>query len=291
MAKNPADRRNAAREKARQIAQAQAQREKRAKTILWSGIGVVVVAVIAVIVVLVMQSMRPVVSPTTMVNGGLTLVKSEQGLNAVAGPDAGDNVSETLPAYDSGQQKDSAAVLEIYLDFQCPVCKSFEDTNGDAVQKLVNQGDLAVTYHPISILDGASGGNEYSTRSANAFMCAADAQQDDKLFAFTTALYEQQPPEGGSGMEDDQLIGIMESSGIDLDAKTTSLEGTPSVRDCVTNVDFERYVKAQTQEALDSGVQGTPQVKVNGQQIESDVWTDPQAFGQVLLKESGQIDG
>ena len=86
MAKDQVERRQAAREKARQIAQAQANREKRAKTILWSGIAVVVIAVIAVIVVLIVQSSRPAVGPVSMVNGGVTLAKGDSGNTVVAHP-------------------------------------------------------------------------------------------------------------------------------------------------------------------------------------------------------------
>lgn len=51
--------RNRARENARQIAAAQAKKEKTAKVILYSGIGVVVVAVAVIVTLLVVQSAKP----------------------------------------------------------------------------------------------------------------------------------------------------------------------------------------------------------------------------------------
>lgn len=289
MAKDQVDRRQAAREKARQVAQAQAKREKRAKTILWSGIGVVVVAVIAVIATLIVQSSRPAPGPVAMVNGGVTLAKSGKGVVAVAHPTDKENVPADLPAYDTGEQKSDAAHVDVFLDFQCPACKNFEDTNGGSLAKLLESGDITVTYHPIAILDGASGGNKYSTRSANAVMCAADAKNDDKLVGLFQSLFAQQPEEGGNGMEDDQLFDIMKSAGIDLDAKTSSLEENVSVRDCVTNKSFEKYVQKTTQLAQDRGLTATPRIMLNGDELDSKVWANPQTFGQKLLEATGQI--
>ncbi len=291
MAKDQVERRQAAREKARQIAQAQANREKRAKTILWSGIAVVVIAVIAVIVVLIVQSSRPAVGPVSMVNGGVTLAKGDSGNTVVAHPSDKENVPEGLPAYDSGKQKDDAAHVDVYLDFQCPACKNFEDSNGAALSKLMESGDITVTYHPVSILDGASGGNKFSTRAANAFMCAADAKNDGALMDVLQGIFAQQPEEGGNGMEDDQLLGILEQAGVDLDAKTTALEEQPSVRDCVTNTSFEKYVQQSTKTAQDRDLEGTPRIQVNGKDVEPKVWANPQAFGRTLLEATGQIGG
>lgn len=291
MAKDQVERRQAAREKARQIAQAQANREKRAKTILWSGIGVVVVAVIAVIVVLIVQSSRPAVGPVSMVNGGVTLTKGDDGAVAVAHPSDKENVPEGLPAYDTGKQKDDAAHVDVYMDFQCPACKNFEDANGASLAKLMESGDITVTYHPVSILDGASGGNKFSTRAANAFMCVADAKNDDKLVGVLQGIFAQQPEEGGNGMEDDQLLDILKKAEVDLDAKTTALEEQPSVRDCVTNTSFEKYVQQSTKVAQDKDLHGTPRIQVNGKDIEPKVWSNPQAFGRTLLEETGQIGG
>lgn len=291
MAKDQVERRQAAREKARQIAQAQANREKRAKTILWSGIAVVVVAVIAVIVVLIVQSSRPAVGPAAMVNGGVTLTQGEKGTTVVAHPTDKENVPDGLPAYDTGKQKDNAAHVDVYLDFQCPACKNFEDTNGAALTKLMESGDITVTYHPVSILDGASGGNKFSTRATNAFMCAADAENDDKLVDVIQNIFAQQPEEGGSGMEDDQLLSTLEEAGVDLDAKTTSLEEQPTVRDCVTNVSFDKYVQQATKTAQDRDLQGTPRIQVNGEDVEPKVWANPQSFGRTLLEATGQIGG
>ncbi|MBR7503396.1 hypothetical protein KCW65_25275, partial [Mycobacterium tuberculosis] len=70
-----AEKRNRARENARQIAAAQAKKEKTAKIILYSGIGVVVVAVAVIVTLLVVQSARPANPPANYVAGGVSLAK------------------------------------------------------------------------------------------------------------------------------------------------------------------------------------------------------------------------
>ena len=77
MAKNNSgdNRRNQARENARQIAAAQAKKEKTAKTILYVGIGVVVVVVAAVVGVLIFQQSKPGITPANYVANGVSMAK------------------------------------------------------------------------------------------------------------------------------------------------------------------------------------------------------------------------
>ena len=65
--------------------------------------------------------------------------------------------------------------MDTYVDFMCPVCNQFEQAYGEAIQGLVDDGTITLNIHPISILDRASQGTEYSTRAANAMYCVAAA--------------------------------------------------------------------------------------------------------------------
>ena len=69
-------------------------------------------------------------------------------------------------------------------------------------------------------------------------------------------MYEQQPAEGTSGLTDDQLIEIAKSVGY-----------TDDVSGCIRDRTYDKFVKAKTQEAFDGGIQSTPSVFVNGQQV------------------------
>lgn len=293
MAKNADNRRQAAREKARQIAEAQAKREKRAKTILYSGIAIVVVAVIAVASVLIYQSSRPVAGPAAYINGGITVAKTGDNTNLVAAPDADPaQVPQDVPAYNTADlSADRVPNVEVYLDFQCPICQAFEDTNASALDKLVNQGDITVTYHPVSILDAASGGNKYSTRSANAVACVVDSGQGETVKDLITSLFANQPAEGAGGMDDEGLFKIFSDAGVDLNANIAPVEGKDpqTVQSCMEEQNFAKFIDRSTQDALDSGMSGTPWIKIDGEEVPYETWSNQQAFGQLLLEKTGQI--
>ena len=290
MANHPSskDRRNTAREQARQIAAAQAKKEKTVKTILYVGIAVVVVAVMAVVGTLVWQSSRPVAPPQAMVSGTLAFAAGDDGIQAVqpAGEEEGADVSDLPTVADSGAAE-GAAVVKVYLDFQCPGCKAFEEANGQTLASLAEDGSIVLEYEPVAILDRMSGGNEYSTRSSNMAACIADSGQSELLPDVMLELFAQQPGEGQTGMEDDQLLSIAESAGVDVDAEVAH-EDAATVRDCVTEVAFDRYVENSTQDALNSeGVQGTPHITVDGEPYEGD-WSNREAFAADLIRASGQ---
>ena len=85
--------------------------------------------------------------------------------------------------------------LATYIDFMCPVCGQFEELYGETIEGLVDDGSITLNIHPISILDRASQGTEFSTRSANAMYCVAVADAEASL-PFLQAMYANQPEEG-----------------------------------------------------------------------------------------------
>ncbi|GAA4283121.1 thioredoxin domain-containing protein [Brevibacterium daeguense] len=289
MAKNSSsasDRRQAARDQARQIAQAQAKREKTAKTILYTGVAVVVVAVVVIVGVLIFQAAQPAAGPKTYTAGSITLVDDGDGVKAVGAKGAeADDVPEGLPPFSESGLPDSAPVVTVFLDFQCPGCMGFEQANGGTLQKLVGDGTIALEYQPVAILDSSSGGNEYSTRAANLMACVADSGQTDAYLDLTETLFANQPAQGANGMTDEQLLGFAAEAGVDVEAATAQ-EGV-TVSQCVADTTFGKHVENTTQDALSNGLQGTPRVQINGEDTES--WQDPEAFGAEILRAAGEI--
>ncbi len=291
MAKNSssaADRRQAAREKARQLAEAQAKREKTARTILYTGVGVVVVAVLAVVIFLIVQAAQPTPGPKNYTAGSITLASDGEQVQAYGAKGAeADDAPADAPAFSESGLPDTAPVVTVYLDFQCPGCAGFEQANAGTLGKLVDEGTIAVEYQPVAILDASSQGNEYSTRSANLMACVADSGQTDVYMDVMKTLFDNQPAQGANGMTDEQLLEFAEQAGVDTSAPTTTLEGGPSVQECVENVSFDKFVENTTQDALSDGLQGTPRVLVNGEDTEA--WQDPEAFATELLTAAGEI--
>jgi protein-disulfide isomerase len=285
MAKNSSadDRRKAAREKARQIAAAQAKRDKTAKTLLYSGFAVVIVAVIVVVTVLVVRSNAPVDSPKAMAGGMIAVAPDgKDTFKAVAPKDAdGKDVPEGLTPFKDSGIPDSAPTVKVFMDFQCPACNSFEQTNGANLIKWAGEKKIALEYYPLGLLDDQSLGNKYSTRATNAAYCAVDSGQGGKFPEMAQALFAEQPEEQSNGKTDDELKAMVKKGGIDLDAKLAT-DPEKTVSQCITDQTFGKYVGKATQDALNDGLSSTPRIQVNGNDISD--WSDPSKFAEAVAR-------
>ncbi|GAA1931460.1 hypothetical protein GCM10009689_08390 [Brevibacterium antiquum] len=286
MAKNNSgdNRRNQARENARQIAAAQEKKEKTAKTILYVGIGVVVLVVAAVVAVLIFQQSKPGMTPANFVGGGVSIAKDGKVVQPKQMPDGEES---DLPTPADAGAKENAATVTVYLDFQCPGCKAFEDANTPTLEKLADEGSIVLEYKPVSILDRMSSGNEYSTRSANLAACVIDSQPET-VRDFFPAMYAQQPEEQGNGRTDEELLKVAEDAGVDTSKKLQS-DPEQTVKSCVTDQSFKDFVEKTSTQALDNGVEATPWVLINGKK--TDKTSDPQALTLEILKATGEIKG
>jgi protein-disulfide isomerase len=146
--------------------------------------------------------------------------------------------------------------VDVYLDFICPHCRDFEERASETLAGLIRDGKATVVYHPLAFLDSASS-TKYSTRSAAASGCAADA---GKFVEYAGALYAQQPAEGSAGLSETQLINLGAAAGID----------SPAFGECVRADRHVAWVDGVTEEAVKRGIRGTPAVLVNGKQVDAD---------------------
>ncbi|MBC3194251.1 thioredoxin domain-containing protein [Pseudonocardia sp. C8] len=156
--------------------------------------------------------------------------------------------------------------IDIYLDFQCPACKQFEEISGTALDELRDTGQAQIIYHPIAILDRVSP-DQYSSRSAAASGCAADAgvfRQFEKL------LYANQPTEGDPGLTTEQLTQFAQQAG-----------AGPDIGQCISDERYEPWAQGITQQAFQAQVQSTPTVLVNGQKVDNPT---PDGLRQALAR-------
>lgn len=150
----------------------------------------------------------------------------------------------------------ATTTVRLVADLQCPACRSFEATYGPMLTEAVNAGTVAAEYDIIAFLDHASS-TEYSTRAANASFCAASA--DPIAYpGWLKTMYEHQPAEGGEGLPDSTLVEIAAGAGYT----------GPEFARCVTERTYGKFVRSRTLDVLDSGVQSTPSVFLDGIQIE-----------------------
>jgi protein-disulfide isomerase len=273
------ERREAAREKARQLREEQKKRERRNKVLLFSGIGIAAVAIVAVVAFIIFTSIRPAgPGPANMASDGIKIGQNLEAVPTAALPAGDDPVpSEPNPA--------GVADIRIWVDYLCPFCGQFEATNSEQIESWVTEGSATIEIHPISILNSQSQGSRYSTRAANAAACVAN-YSPNSFFAFNNILFENQPEEQTPGLDDAELIALTGAAGV---------ESAGRIEDCIEEGEFNNWVTDATTRALtgplpDSDVAkvtGTPTVIVNGAQYSGSL-TDPTEFAAFVLEQTAE---
>jgi len=191
-----------------------------------------------------------------VVIGGLVVWMNTQATAPGAEPKAS-NINTETGAISFG---DGTGTMDTYIDFMCPICNQFEQTYGPEIAKLKDDGTITLNVHPIAILDSQSQGTAYSSRAASAMYAVAVADPD-KALDFMTALFENQPQEGTSGLTDEQIIQVAEGAGVTM---------TDDLKKAITSGTYVRYVQAMTPKTpIQPGSQGigTPTVEINGSVI------------------------
>jgi protein-disulfide isomerase len=151
---------------------------------------------------------------------------------------------------------DGPITVEAYVDFNCPFCRRFEQRSGTALVRMAAERTINLVHHPLGFLDRVST-TRYSSRAAAASGCASDAAG---FLEYVAALYANQPPEGGPGLSDAELIALGRAIGID----------DPSFPPCVGDRVYLPWTEYVTERALQRGVDGTPTVFVEGVPVAPD---------------------
>jgi protein-disulfide isomerase len=243
------EQREQARAKARELREKRAQGEKRKRFLITIGAVVGGAAVVAGVIA------------GGFVVANTTNTKAENAKKVPA------NITEfggillgkgLLPTTTEEAKKGNQIV--IYQDYQCPICKYFEEPNATQIKSWVDSGEATIEFHPISFLDGQSL-NEYSSRSTNAALCVANSQPG-KFFDVNTALYNNQPEENTAGPNDTKLKETLAAAGVEITSEITT---------CIDQKRYAKYIENRTAEAFSkpavTGKEvpgGTPYVLVNG---------------------------
>jgi protein-disulfide isomerase len=243
------EQREQARAKARELREKRAQGEKRKRFLITIGAVVGGAAVVAGVI-----AGGFVVANTTNTNAE-NANKVPANTTDFGGIILGKGL---LPTTTEEAKKGNQIV--IYQDYQCPICKYFEEPNATQIKSWVDSGEATIEFHPISFLDGQSL-NEYSSRSTNAALCVANSQPG-KFFDVNTALYNNQPEENTAGPNDTKLKETLAAAGVEITSEITT---------CIDQKRYAKYIENRTAEALSkpavTGKEvpgGTPYVLVNG---------------------------
>ncbi|MFE5582797.1 DsbA family protein [Kitasatospora sp. NPDC056531] len=152
---------------------------------------------------------------------------------------------------------DAPHTMEVYEDFRCPVCKHFEAANGQTVKEITQEGQIKVEFHLAAFLDKNLGGK--GSRTALAAAGAALNEGVDKFKAFHDVLYANQPDEREDGFGDVNHL-------LDLAGQVPGLKTDAFVK-AVTDKTYAPWAAKVADAFNDSGVTGTPTVKVDGKPI------------------------
>ena len=167
-------------------------------------------------------------------------------------------------------------VVDIWEDFQCPICGAFEAANRTKVEALATSGTAKLVYHTWNFLDRNNVNNPPATQesSSRAAIAAGCAQDQGKFLAMHDQIFENQPANENTGWTDTQLEGFAQAAGV-ADMAT--------FKTCLSNRTYSGFLTQVNAQADQLQVTGTPTFFVNGKMVDLTGATDPAGYGPLLL--------
>ncbi len=154
---------------------------------------------------------------------------------------------------------DAPVTLDVYEDFQCPVCAQYSlSIEPILVSQYVQPGTLRIVHHDIAIL-GRGGADDESKLAASGATCAND---HGVYWTYAHWIYDNQDGENAGGFRRERLTAIVEAAGLDsagLDAATFSA--------CLDDQATIQAVADATSKALALQINSTPTMFIGDQRI------------------------
>ncbi len=143
--------------------------------------------------------------------------------------------------------------MEVYADFQCPVCGQFDRTTLKQIEdKYVKAGKVKIVFNHFAFI-----GDE-STRAAEASECA-NAQ--GKFWEYADTLFNNQAGENQGAFSDANLAKFAQQVGLDMTQYNT----------CMQNHTYLAKVQTSTQNGTARGVNATPTVFIDGHMAQGNI--------------------
>ncbi|MED7930079.1 thioredoxin domain-containing protein [Nonomuraea sp. LP-02] len=155
-----------------------------------------------------------------------------------------------------------APVLDVYEDFDCPVCKDMHAKVDPTIQRLAREGKVKVVFHAVTIFrDEPMRSN--SIRAAAAARCVPESS----WLAFRDELYAIQPAPHGvaSGFTVEELVQAARKAGAQVDS-------------CVRD---QSYAESHLTETAKVRLEGTPTLLLDGKLLGGEAF-DPQALERAI---------
>ena len=151
---------------------------------------------------------------------------------------------------------DAPVTLEVWSDYQCPVCGQFADiVEPNLIRTYVATGTLRIIDHDAAF-QGQRSSSSYdeSVESAAGARCAAD---QNLYWPFHDWLFANQVGENQGAFRDERIRAMATGAGLDVAAWDA----------CRATGEQQAAVRAETKQALAQGVNATPTLHIAGQVI------------------------
>ena len=157
-----------------------------------------------------------------------------------------------------GTASTTISTVQVWEDFQCPVCSQLEAAQGAEIQQLAADGKIYLVYRPAVFLDRNLPQSDLSSaRAVSAWGCALDAGVGEK---YHNIVYANQPTKEGDGYTDEQLKAFGTDVGLSGSAYDTFAA-------CVDAHTYLGWAANSDQAFHDSGQDRTPTVILDGTTI------------------------
>jgi len=163
---------------------------------------------------------------------------------------------------------DAPVTLEVWEDFQCPVCARHSlSVEPVIVERYVKPGTLRIVHHDLAFL--GHGTPDESETAASGAICA---NKQDKYWDYTHWIYNNQDGENAGGFRPERVKAIAEAAGVDV----TDWDA------CVADPAVLAEVRATTQQGVGLGVNSTPTMLINGTLVDPPGLKSPDELGALI---------
>ena len=247
-----AERRSAARARAQALREEQERRERRAKIARRSLLGAGVLGVGGVAAALILTDRNSS-------SGGGTIAQGKANTEGVPAPVLSDGswtygANMELDAVNSG-----GGVLEVYFDYSCHFCASFETLHAPEIEELVKAGTVTLVLHPCKVLS-----MDWTDLVMNSMGVVLDTEPDKALafhnavMGLFTTIYESQDT---SRMTVENIVSTAQEAGV-------SSGTTDAFQAAVDANTYAAWTDLGTTTFRNAGFQGTPTVLYEGTQLD-----------------------
>lgn len=212
-----------------------------------------------------------VVLAIVLVVGGVIWSSRDSGPSGVSELPSGVSEGEPIEPFASAKPAKDAPVVDVYEDFRCPACRAFEQSMGQTIDELAQDGKIRLRVHLKTVIDSNTGGQS-SAEAGSSALCAADQGVWSKYHA---ALFALQPStETAEGFPASAYTQAAKDAGLSGDDLAAWQECT----DAGTYVD---YVKGVDDATVKDGITGTPVIAVGGTKL---------SWGALVDQQTGRAD-